>query len=167
MPSDFSKIISTTLTNEAGYVNDPDDPGGETKFGISKNQYPTLDIKNLTFDDALAIYKKDFWDKYKLGEFDNQELADRVFDMLINTNPIHAISCLQRAIVFCGGQLVIDGVLGTETLLAVNSIAKLQYHIAWLIARFQIERLKFYIRRVDTDKSQREFLLDWVRRTIF
>lgn len=44
-----------------GYVNDPNDPGGETKYGISKRAYPHLDIKNLTLADALNLYYTDYW----------------------------------------------------------------------------------------------------------
>jgi len=46
---------------EGGYVNDPADPGGETKFGISKRAYPSVDIKNLTKQAAQEIYQRDYW----------------------------------------------------------------------------------------------------------
>jgi hypothetical protein len=46
---------------EGGYVNDPDDPGGETKYGISKRAYPDIDIKNLTKAQAKSIYHQDYW----------------------------------------------------------------------------------------------------------
>lgn len=48
---------------EGGYVNDPQDPGGETKYGISKRAYPNEDIKNLTLDRAKELYLRDYWDK--------------------------------------------------------------------------------------------------------
>lgn len=48
---------------DGGYTNDPDDPGGETKWGISKRAYPNEDIKNLTPERALQIYASDYWDK--------------------------------------------------------------------------------------------------------
>jgi lysozyme family protein len=60
---DFTTAINRTLGVEGGYVNDPNDPGGETKFGISKRAYPDVDIKNLTREQAVAIYKRDFWDR--------------------------------------------------------------------------------------------------------
>lgn len=46
---------------DGGYTNHPDDPGGETKYGISKRAHPMLDIKNLTLDQAMNIYWKDYW----------------------------------------------------------------------------------------------------------
>ena len=44
---------------EGGYVNHPDDKGGETNFGISKRSYPTLNIRTLTRDDAMQINHRD------------------------------------------------------------------------------------------------------------
>ena len=54
-------IIEFILKMEGGYVNNPKDPGGETKYGISKRAYPNVDIKNLTKNDAIAIYYRDYW----------------------------------------------------------------------------------------------------------
>jgi hypothetical protein len=46
---------------EGGYDNDPDDPGGETKYGIDKRSHPEVDIKNLTREKAQEIYWTDYW----------------------------------------------------------------------------------------------------------
>ena len=54
----FERAIDKTLAWEGGYVNDPKDPGGETKYGISKRAHPDVDIKNLSREKACAIYKK-------------------------------------------------------------------------------------------------------------
>lgn len=43
------------------YVNDPDDPGGETKYGIAARYHPDKDIKNLTLDEACNIYLNEYW----------------------------------------------------------------------------------------------------------
>ncbi|NCX93262.1 MAG: hypothetical protein EBX40_01115 [Gammaproteobacteria bacterium] len=61
----FETAVSIILDHEGGYVNDPKDRGGETRYGISKRAYPDLDIKNLSKADAIAIYRKDYWDKIK------------------------------------------------------------------------------------------------------
>lgn len=60
--TDFEKSVEFVLRWEGGYVNDPDDPGGETNWGISKRSYPHLEIKNLTREEAIEIYRKDFWE---------------------------------------------------------------------------------------------------------
>ena len=56
MLTEFNDIIEVVLHHEGGYVNDPDDPGGETNFGIAKRSHPDVDIKNLTKDGAKEIY---------------------------------------------------------------------------------------------------------------
>lgn len=58
----FDQAVGMVLKHEGGYVNDPVDPGGETKYGISKRAYPKVDIAGLTVDGAKAIYKRDYWD---------------------------------------------------------------------------------------------------------
>lgn len=63
----YTKIINFIIQLEVGpyknggYTNDPVDPGGETKWGISKQANPTVDIKNLTRDQAVEIYKTKYW----------------------------------------------------------------------------------------------------------
>ena len=62
--NDLREALKFTLAWEgAEYTNDPDDPGGETKWGISKKAYPNEDIKNLTRERALQIYARDYWNK--------------------------------------------------------------------------------------------------------
>lgn len=60
--SDFDKAVTFTLGWEGPYENDPDDPGGETAWGICKRSYPNLDIASLTREDAIEIYRKDYWE---------------------------------------------------------------------------------------------------------
>ena len=62
----FDAAFSIVVGIEAGYVDDPDDPGGETKYGISKRAYPNEDIKNLTLDRAKSLYQRDYWNKLGL-----------------------------------------------------------------------------------------------------
>lgn len=83
MKENFEKGFQFVIEHEGGYVNDADDSGGETKWGISKRAYLLLDIKNLTLDEAKAIYKRDYWDKLKL---DNESTGyDLVyFDSAVN-----------------------------------------------------------------------------------
>jgi hypothetical protein len=59
--NDLKKALTFVLKWEGEYSNDPGDPGGETKWGISKKAYPDEDIKNLTRERALEIYATDYW----------------------------------------------------------------------------------------------------------
>ncbi len=61
MKENFDRAFELTVGLEGGYTNDPKDPGGETKYGISKRWNPDVDIKNLTVDQAKAIYLKRYW----------------------------------------------------------------------------------------------------------
>lgn len=57
----FYEALRFTIPHEGGYVNDPDDPGGETKWGISKRYHPDVDIKNLEPEEAAEIYYNEYW----------------------------------------------------------------------------------------------------------
>lgn len=61
MSEPFDNAVTFVLAREGGYSNDPDDPGGETKFGISKRSYPNEDIPALTHERATEIYYTDYW----------------------------------------------------------------------------------------------------------
>jgi len=81
--SNFEKSVSFTLNHEGGYVNDPKDPGGETKYGISKKAYPSLNIKGLTLDKAKEIYHADYWDIMGCDDYE-WPLCLIVFDTAVN-----------------------------------------------------------------------------------
>lgn len=57
----FLQAFAVVIGEEGGYVDDPADPGGETKYGISKREYPNLDIAQLTLVQAQEIYERDYW----------------------------------------------------------------------------------------------------------
>lgn len=79
----FDKAMNFIGLMEGGYVNDPIDKGGETKYGISKRSYPNLDIKNLTKEQAREIYYKDFWLKNKCDTM-HPVFSVLVFDTAVN-----------------------------------------------------------------------------------
>ena len=70
MQDNFERSIAFVLRHEGVYVNDPRDPGGETKYGISKRAYPMLNIKDLSVEDAKLIYRKEYWDRAGCGALD-------------------------------------------------------------------------------------------------
>jgi len=61
--NDFKDAFQFVLKWEGGYSNDSNDPGGETKYGISKRSYPELDISKLTIKEAEKIYYENYWIK--------------------------------------------------------------------------------------------------------
>ena len=113
MKDNFPKIVSETLQQEGGYVNDPQDPGGETNMGISKRAYPDVDIKNLTKAQAIDIYHRDYWNKVK-GDDLPSGLDMVVFDSAVNSGISKATKWLQNAL-----GVPVDGVLGPQTMKAL------------------------------------------------
>jgi len=111
---DFDTAFARLVGNEGGYVNDPLDPGGETKFGISKRSYPHVDIKNLTVEQAKAIYFKDFWSLL----FDARPaIKFQAFDFAVNSGIQTAIRKLQAAI-----GVADDGIWGPISALKLDSM---------------------------------------------
>lgn len=131
----FEKYIKETLKHEGGYVDHPTDPGGETNYGISKRAYPDLDIKNLTEEDAIEIYKNDYWNKIK-GDYFPDPLAFCLFDFTVNSGPTRPTKVLQKLT-----GVKIDGVIGPKTIEAACKTYA-EDNVS-LIERFQEERLRF------------------------
>lgn len=156
----FFAQIKRTLEFEGGYANNPDDPGGETKFGISKTAYPDLDIKSLSQADAIAIYKRDYWDVLNLASLPNN-IAMKVFDLAVNTGQGMAVKLLQRALTLADPQavLLIDGVLGARTRALCRATSE-QVVLPLLcgVARCH------YLELADDHPTLRVFLTGWLRR---
>lgn len=128
----FDECFEQLLGHEGGYVNHPADPGGETKYGISKRSYPSEDIKGMTVERAKAIYLHDFWGPAGCDAVP-AALRMPLFDMAVNSGVRAAVRTLQRAV----GE-VPDGVLGVRTLQAVGST-----DARAIRARFNGHRLAF------------------------
>lgn len=152
--ADFNKAIEIILANEGGYVNNPNDPGGETNFGICKKSYPNVDIKNLTKDGAKAIYKIVYWDKVNGDQINDQNLATAVFDFAVNAGTGTAIKQIQKTL-----NVTVDGVLGPKTMAALNASSGLS-------KSFAKRRARYYIDIVKNKPTQIEFLASWINRTI-
>lgn len=128
----FKRAVTLILAHEGGYVNDPQDPGGETNMGISRRSYPNEDIRGMTVERAIAIYRQDFWDRLRCDELP-WPLAVQVFDMGVNAGTGTAIKVLQRSL-----GVTIDGVLGPKSLAAAE--ASVRRH--WV--RYARERIVSY-----------------------
>jgi lysozyme family protein len=110
----FNDALAIVLPIEGGYGNDPHDSGGETKFGISQAAFPDLDIKSLTLEKAVALYRKFYWDQFHCGELP-WALALVLFDSVVQFNPLRPVTWLQVAVGARG-----DGFLGPVTIQAAS-----------------------------------------------
>ncbi len=160
--SKFDTAIKTILKHEGEYVNNPADPGKETKYGISKKSYPDIDIKNLTLAEAKMIYLRDFWDKYKYEWFDSQEIAIKVFDICVNMGPKQAHKILQRAINLCfDNNLTIDGILGQKTFDSTNKV----FNVERLLRGISIYQAFFYKNLIQRKPAMKIFINGWLKRS--
>ena len=152
----FDQSVRFVLEAERGYVFDPNDPGGETNFGISKRAYPHLDIKNLTVNQAIDIYKKDYWDRGRCELLpDNLQLI--YFDACVNQGLSSAAIDLQRAIEVRPQ----DGIVGPKTLRAAHSWPKGER-----LTLFAAERARRYAMSVNFDRYGRGWLARLFRATL-
>ena len=107
--------IRNVIKHEGGYVNHPKDPGGETKFGITKRSYPNMDIARITEEDAIIIYNRDYWARIKGDELP-EDVANFVLDSAVNMGVSRAVKFLQTA---CGVNA--DGIIGPATIKAAHN----------------------------------------------
>ena len=124
----FDQAFEIIIGHEGGYVNDPRDPGGETKYGVSKRAYPNEDIKNLTLDRAKLLYKRDYWDAVEAESIPGAARL-MVFDCAVNTGVGMAKKLLQRAV-----GTKDDGIIGPKTRAAISNTPDLAMKFAgfWL-----------------------------------
>ena len=150
----FNEIIEVVLHHEGGYVNDPDDPGGETNFGIAKRSHPDVDIKNLTKDGAKEIYKEVYWDANKVESLP-ENLRHIAFDMYVNQGKSRGVKILQQAANAKGAGLKVDGGMGPMTIKAMDGVE---------LQRVRAYRIKYYADLVTRKPDLEKFYFGWFRR---
>lgn len=124
--TEFERSLAKELVLEGGFVNDPDDPGGATNKGVTQAVYDTYrksvgaghqSVRLISADEARAIYKSRYWDLIK-GDQLPPGVGFVVLDGGVHSGPGQSVKWLQRAL----GLAKIDGLVGPETLAAVNAV---------------------------------------------
>ena len=165
MTINFKKAFKEIIGIEGGYVNNINDKGGETKFGISKKAYPNLDIKNLTLRQAEDIYYNDYWFELKLDYINDYNIALELFDTAVNMGRYKASTILQESLNLLNRNeknfkdLYVDGVIGHKTILAYDKVDK-------QILLKVLNGLQFchYVKICERDKTQEVFFNGWMKR---
>ena len=147
----FDEAFQRVVKHEGGYVNDPLDPGGETRYGISKRAYPGEDIANMTLERAKYLYHRDYWGPAGCDAVPDFLKFD-LFDMAVNQGVRAAVKALQHAV-----HETEDGILGPKTLRAIQTT-----YAHHLLYRFTAARLVLYTRA--DDERWLRFGRGWVRR---
>lgn len=174
------EIADEIIVREGGYVNDPDDPGGATKYGVTIKTMRGLgidltgdgkvtpqDVKALTRDQAREIFVRHYFQRPRIAELP-LPLQASVFDMYVNSGR-NAVRILQRLLCKMGHRVAVDGVLGTQSLRAARlAMAAAPDHLA---DAYGIERRSYYYRLADQRPKSRKYACrkdggkgGWIRR---
>ena len=159
----FERIFDYLLKVEGGYTNDKHDKGGETTWGITKEEVREFGYKgnmqDLTKDFAKNIYLKKYYLGNKLDKVVDDKVALSICDWAVNSgrngtkNAQIAINQLTNA------NLDVDGIIGNKTLEALNSVDPGKF----LEVYHNLQRI-YYRSKIEADSTQARFLTGWLNR---
>jgi len=174
------EIAEEIVVREGGYVNDPDDPGGATNFGVTIHTMRRLgldldrdgdvdvaDVRRLSRAQAVDIFVRHYFEKPGIGNLPEM-LQPSVFDMYVNAGS-GAVRILQRLLRQMGHRVAVDGVIGPQTIEA----ARAAEHAApsHLADAYGIARRNYYFRLADKRPASRKYARTraggkggWIRR---
>lgn len=146
---------------EGGFANDPDDKGGCTMMGVTIATYRKFfgkdktceDLKHITEDEWLEIFRKGYWDCWKADEIKNQSIAQLVVDCGWGSGPKTAIKKVQATL-----GLKVDGVVGPKTLAALN-----QAPSAGVFRKLWVMRYNWF-HDIAKSGNNKKFLRGWLNR---
>ncbi|MCC5957738.1 MAG: peptidoglycan-binding protein [Rhodobacteraceae bacterium] len=155
-------LAAEIVAREGGFVNDPDDPGGATNFGVTIHTLRRLrpgarvgvqDVRALTREQAIEIYVEHYFTRPRIAELP-EPLWPTVFDMYVNAGA-NAVRILQRLLVQMGLDVATDGVIGPQTIAATHRA----YDMApsHLVDAYGIARRDYYYRIADQRPASRKF----------
>jgi len=160
------QIATDIVAREGGFVNDPSDPGGATKYGVTihtmrrlgldltgDGRVSTADVRALTRAQAVDIFITHYFKRPRIGELP-ESLHATVFDMYVNAGS-NAVKILQRLLIRMGHAVGIDGVIGPQTIAAAQGA----YADApdYLADAYGIERRNYYYALADSRPALRKY----------
>ncbi|QFT60233.1 putative Peptidoglycan domain protein [Sulfitobacter sp. THAF37] len=160
------QIAEEIVAREGGFVNDPDDPGGATNFGVTihtmrrlgldltgDGQVDVSDVRHLTRRQAVDIFIRHYFERPLIGELPTM-LQPSVFDMYVNAGA-NAIRILQRLLGQMGYDVAVDGVLGPQTIGAVRGAMRRGADA--FVDAYGIARRNYYFRLADRRPASRKY----------
>lgn len=160
------KIAEEIVAREGGFVNDPDDPGGATNYGVTIHTMRSLgldidrdgdvdvaDVRALPRSKAVEIFIDHYFRRVRVNTLP-EPLQASVFDMQVNSG-INAVRILQRLLTQMGYPCSIDGVIGPQTAAAARrAMAEAPDH---LVDAYGIARRNWYYALADRRPSSRKY----------
>ena len=173
--ADFNQAYEKTMAHEGGYVNDPDDRGGETYKGIArkfnskwegwsiidiartKGNFPrSLDSDQRLQDMIKRFYETGYWDSILGDQINSQLVAEAIFDFGVNAG-VASSSKLAQAV----ADVKADGVIGAKSIEAINKLDEKQF-----ITSFTLAKIARYVHLCEKRTENRKFFFGWVRRAL-
>ena len=161
------QIAEGIVFREGGYVNDKDDPGGATNYGVTigtmkalgldldkDGKVTTADVKLLTRSQAVDIYIKHYFEKPRIAELP-ECLHATVFDMQVNAGG-NAVKILQRLLTSLGFACTADGAIGPGTIAAAKKAEALKGGVS-LADAYGIARRNYYYGLADGRAASRKY----------
>lgn len=152
---EFNEAIKHILKSEGGYVNDPDDMGGETNYGITKRVAIAHgydgDMKSIPMSLVNDIYKKSYWDKSHCNELPAKVRLIH-FDTAVNMGVGRANQFLQKSI-----GVTVDGVVGKITLSKAHKCD---------LKTYSRVRLVYYVKIIINKPVQIKYINGWFNRVL-
>ena len=157
---EFEKAMMFVTKWEGIYSFDKDDPGGETKYGISKRAFPSVNIKALTYDQAKELMFVNYWLKGKCNNV-QPKLKTAYFDSCVNIGITNSGKILQRTInSFKKAKLEVDGLFGEKSLKALGDCNNQE-----IPYRFILFRIQFYQTIIKVRPKSIKYIKGWLRRS--
>ncbi|WP_323769216.1 holin-associated N-acetylmuramidase [Antarctobacter sp.] len=166
LTTEVRRMAEEIVAREGGYVNDPDDPGGATKYGVTIHTMRRLgldltgdgrvdaeDVRQITREQAVTIFLTHYFVKPRIAELP-EPLHETVFDMYVNAGG-NAVKILQRLLKQMGEEVSVDGAIGPQTIAAtVRAYAKAPGH---MVDAYGIARRNYYFRIADNRPASRKY----------
>lgn len=161
------QIADEIVAREGGFVDDPDDPGGATKYGVTIHTMRRLgldltrdgvidrrDVQALSRDQAVDIFVAHYFERPRL-EMAVEVLQPSLFDMYVNAGS-HAVRILQRLLLQMGFSVVADGFMGPQTADACRKAARPDALV--LRDAYGVARRNYYFRLADRRPASRKYV---------
>lgn len=171
----FDLAFAETMKMEGGYVNDPQDPGGETYKGIARkmnskwdgwiiidmakqeNNFPANLDSNAQLQDKIKnFYEVNYWDKIQGDSITDQNIAESIFDFAVNAGPITSAKLAQITV---GAEP--DGTIGPVTLQKINAEETRTF-----LALFALHKIARYVNICEKRQESKKFFYGWIKRTL-
>jgi lysozyme family protein len=187
--AEFNQAYAITSAHEGGYVNDPDDRGGETYRGIARVHHPewsgwrrvdaqrrkagfpkSLDADRTLQNNVKAFYKAAYWDRFKGDDIPDQAVGNELYDTAVNMGVRRAVRFLQSSLNLLNRNqsdyedLIVDGLFGAKTLGTLEKLLKKDRNSDALVKMMNIQQGARYVEIMASDASQERFARGWIKR---